>query len=253
MKPSQEASTRRWDKAGASMKRATRRGSAGTPYLPRIGKVAHRYRYELEYLALVLTPPGQGLPGLRLLPAPSVFAAPGGTRQRGGAYRYSGLGSRYNGAPFSVRAATSLAALAGFVGGRKVQWPLCWVRALGLGTYRYRHQYLQHQTEKPKRYSLALLPLRLFVIPVLSTNVRPAMLPCCNAHVSMCMQRCAVEAQCCTERGPPPCQYSYLVAAAKVPVQHSTGPLLASQTGPADATERLVCQCTPLGIPQAGA
>lgn len=128
MKPSQEASTRRWDKAGASMKRATRRGSAGTPYLPRIGKVAHRYRYELEYLALVLTPPGQGLPGLRLLPAPSVFAAPGGTRQRGGAYRYSGLGSRYNGAPFSVRAATSLAALAGFVGGRKVQWPLCWVR-----------------------------------------------------------------------------------------------------------------------------
>ncbi|KAL5087368.1 hypothetical protein Trisim1_007929 [Trichoderma cf. simile WF8] len=175
MKPSQEASTSGWDKAGASMKRATRRGSAGTPYLPRIGKVAHRYRYELEYLALVLTPPGQGLPGLRLLPAPSVFAAPGGTRQRGGAYRYSGLGSRYNGAPFSVRAATSLAALAGFVGGRKVQWPLCWVR------------------------------------------------------------------------------YSYLVAAAKVPVQHSTGPLLASPTGPADATERLVCQCTPLGIPQAGA
>ncbi|KAF3066267.1 hypothetical protein CFAM422_009473 [Trichoderma lentiforme] len=89
---------------------------------------AYRYRYELEYLALVLTPPGQGLPGLRLLPAPSVFAAPGGTRQRSGAYMYSGLGSRYNGAPFSVRAATSLAALAGFVGGRKVQWPLCWVR-----------------------------------------------------------------------------------------------------------------------------
>lgn len=107
--------------------------------------------------------------------------------------------------------------------------------------------------QRSPKYSLAFLPLRLFVIPVLSTNVRPAMLPCCNAHVSMCMQRCAVEAQCCTERGPPPCQYSYLVAAAKVPVQHSTGPLLASQTGPADATERLVCQCTPLGIPQAGA